>query len=304
MDRIADYVDFHNRSFRSDDVTLVLKKYCEMKRYGIVDLERACAFYSLTYSVASTVVLMQKIDELINDPDGFWIRNKNKLVFQSDRKYVKMNDTFIGSCLDLFEKNVFGYLYSQDVIDVEKSVKYIEGVKYFGRVSAFLLIETYCCLFDKKCCNNKLDWKNGSTVTSGILNVLGRDYEAEIWDREHNLKIDCDELDRVANKLLELVSFDKELPILESNLCAYRKLFKQSRYLGYYSDRCLEEIYKVFQYYPEYEEEKRLIFLAREQSVDSEFLGEKNGWSGIRPWLKKFYVKTGKWDWTSSESLF
>lgn len=36
-----------------------------------------------------------------------------------------------------------------------------------------------------------------------------------------------------------------------------------------------------------------LLFKARENIIDCEFLGEKNGWVGIRKELKKFYVKYG-----------
>lgn len=303
MNRIDDFIVFHNKSCTADSIVLPLKKYCELKEYSKRELEQVNIFYALTYCTASTIILMNKFDELKKNPEDFWKNNKNTLLFQSDRKYVKMNDMFVSAWQDFAEKHIFEQLDKQDVIDVEQAIKIVQGVKYFGRFSAFLFLECYCCLFDKACKNNKLDWQNGNTVTSGMFNVLGEDEKADLWDKEHKLKIDSELFDKYANDFLEQVELGKELAVLETNLCAYRKLFKKSRYIGYYSDRVLEESYQVFNNYPAYKSELKLLFKAREMVIAPEFLGEKNGWNGIRPELKKFYIQTGSWDWTKQVEI-
>lgn len=297
MDRRIDFIRFHDISCSADSIVLPLKEFCKLKNYNKIQLQYVCLIYSLTYCVASTIVIMNKMDEFFEDPYKFWEENKEYLVFQSDRRWVKFNNLFCSSFFDFMEKKIFDYLECKIEIDVFEFVNLVEGVKYFGRFSAFLFLEIYCCLFDKVCINNKLDWKKGLTVTSGILNVMGEDCKADLWDKSHNVEIDVCLFDKYANGLLDDVSFGKSLPVLETNLCAYRKLFKKSRYVGYYSDRVLEECLRVFGHYNQYDEDLKLIFKSREIVIDSRFLGEKNNWFGVRKELKKFYIKYGRWDW-------
>lgn len=97
------------------------------------------------------------------------------MLFQSDRKYLKMNDRFISSYFDFKNKDIFGILRYKENINFEETIKLIESCYSFGRFSAFLFLETYGEIFECEFSNNKLDWNNGQTVTSGILNVLGKD---------------------------------------------------------------------------------------------------------------------------------
>lgn len=305
MNRIVDFVNFHNQSCRSDSITIPFKRYCELKGFNKRYLELATIFYALTYCTASAIVLLSKYDELTDNAELFWKNNKDLLLFQSDRKYVKMNDMFVPALEDFLNKGVFEYLDRQEKINVEEFVRVISNVRYFGRFSSFLFLDCYDCLFDKTSYNNKLNWYEGSTVTSGMFNVLGEDDKANLWDREHKLKLDLDLFNSYADELLDKVSLGKDLATLQSNLCAYRKLFKQSRYIGYYTDRVLEECNIVFRNYPEYKSDYDLLLEARRQTVSNEYLGELNGWNGIRNDLKKFYSKHGYWDWTlSNNSLF
>jgi len=73
-------------------------------------------------------------------------------------------------------------------------------------------------------------------------------------------------------------------------LCAYRKFFKGSRYNGYYLDRMLEEVIYMKKYYPNVSEQ---IFEIRKRNFDKKYLGELNGWNGIRKECKKLYRDYG-----------
>lgn len=295
--RLNDFIEFHNESCLADTIVLPLKEYLRLIGADDKTKENAILFYSLTYSVPSTIILLEKYNEFISNPNKFHLENKDKLVFQSDRKYVKMNNSFVKAFFEMKKSKVFNNLYGQKIINFDNAVKQIENCYFFGRFSAFLFLETYCCIFDKTCSNNKIDWKNGSTVTSGLLNVLYRDKEANLWDKERKLYINPQWLDCFALSLLDKVSNGKEIAVLETNLCAYRKLFKGSRYLGYYSDRVLEEIYIILKNYPEHKNSINLLFKARENIIPACYLGEKNNWNGIRKELKKYYLKNGSWKW-------
>lgn len=294
--RIKDFIEFHNESCRADTIVEPLKVCLELSGNDSEKAKKeAVLLYSLTYSVPTTIVIMKKLPELKKNPENFWKKYKRKLLFQSDRKYVKICDRFAKAYQDFWGNGVFEKLERTN--DLEKSVNIVEKCFGFGRFSAFLFLETYGAIFNKNFVNNKLDWKNGATVTSGLFNVLGKDKEADLWDKNHKLEYAPSELDKVANSILDCVSRGKELAVLETNLCAYRKLFKGSRYLGYYSDRVLEELYYNINMFPECKNELSLLFTARELVIPEKYLGEKHGWTGIRKELKKLFINKGIWKW-------
>lgn len=296
FNRINDFIKFHNESCKADTIVGQLKKYCEIMQFTEEQKENAVLIYSLTYSIPSTIVIMLKMQELTTNPKKFWKENKEKLIFQSDRKYVKINDKFLPAFFE-FDRNIFKTIKKLDKIDMQNIVLEVEKCYFFARFSAFLFIEAYSCIFDKEIVNNKLDWLNGSTVTSGLLNVLGLDNAANVWDKTHNLNIDVKTFDLLVEKMLNKVSIGKDISVMETNLCAYRKLFKGSRYLGYYSDRVLEELNQTIKNYPEYLEQLSVLFIAREHTIPNKYLGEKHNWNGIRKEMKKYYLNTGKWEW-------
>lgn len=296
--RIVDFIMFHNESCLADSIVKPMLEYLKLR--GIDDKEtkrKAVAFYSLTYSVPTTIIMLEKYQEFVENPEIFWKKYKDKLLFQSDRKYVKMNDRFVQGFMSIFERKIFDKLDNFEILDIEKCVNLLETVYSFGRFSAFLFLETYGVLFNRRFVNARLDWDNGSTVTSGMFNVLGDDKSAEEWDKYHNLVINIEYFDSLAKTLVENVSIGKDLTILETNLCAYRKLFKGSRYIGYYSDRVLEELYTIINRFPEHKKELDVLFLARELSIPDKYLGEKHGWTGIRKEMKKYYLEKGVWQW-------
>lgn len=296
--RIQDFINFHNESCLADTIVQPLYEYLKIAGWDEERLlEEAVLLYSLTYSVPTTIVILCKLDELNKNPKEFWNKYKKKLLFQSDRKYVKINDRFIGGYFDFKKQDIFGKLRDKTFVDLEKAVEMVEKCYSYGRFSAFLFLETYGTIFNCEFLNNKLDWKNGSTVTSGMFNVLGQDDKANEWDKHHKIPINTEYFDKIANYLLDKVTIGKKLAILETNLCAYRKLFKGSRYIGYYSDRVLEELYYTIEQFPEHKKELELLFLAREVVIPEKYLGEKHEWTGIRKELKKHYLKTGDWRW-------
>lgn len=294
FNRAEDFIQFHDECCKADSIVLQLKKYCELKNFDEKEKENAVLLYSICYSIPTTIVLLNSLDKIKKEPLSFWKTNKEKLIFQSDRKYVKMNDKFVKTYFD-FNRDIFQQLKKVKQINLEYFVKKIEKCFFFARFSAFLFLEAYSCVFDKKIVNNKIDWLNGSTVTSGMLNVLGRDNEANIWDKQKKIYISIEVLDKSLNWLLSKATLGKDISVMETNLCAYRKLFKGSRYLGYYSDRALEELNKTIKNFPEYKNDLELLFEAREKTIPEKYLGEKNNWTGIRKELKKNYIKTGDW---------
>lgn len=294
--RICDFIEFHEESCKADSIVSVLKKVCEELNLNTKQKELACLFYSLSYSVPTALVCLFKFDEFLKNKELFWKKNKNKLIFQSDRRWVKMNDEFIKSFDSFIDSGIFKKLSKKETIDVSEAIDCICKCYYFSRFSAFLFLEAYITVFDKKTKKDKIDWKKGDTATSGLLNVINLDKEANEFDKKGVLVVDSHLLDRLLDKLIDSVSIGKNSAIIETNLCAYRKLFKGSRYLGFYADRMLGELMKTIEQYPE-EAKLNQIFKSREKIIPKKYLGEANGWYGVRTELKKRFLKTGEWKW-------
>lgn len=296
--RLKEFVDYHiNGDCECNG--MVLKRYSELHQLNRQDKTDLCFFYTLTYCVASALLLLEKRKQLRS---GSCIEKiKEMLVFQSDRKYMRMGDKFEKSIQlwkSTFDKRA--NIISKNMVSDGKLrsgiTKYCEGWYGFGRFAAYLFIETYCALFGITQPINtteKAQFKEGNVYTAGIFNVFCEDAIADSIDK---YGITSEELPKAQSYLERILreiykqGGDTNFFCVETTLCAYRKHFKGTRYNGYYADRQLSEITAF--------EARGLTSLAKElkqiraQVLPNNMLGEKHGWDGIRTELKKRYLLT------------
>ena len=76
-------------------------------------------------------------------------------------------------------------------------------------------------------------------------------------------------------------------------ICSFRNLFKNARYGGFHHDRQLQVIKEYEKVLPEYEYLWKECYDLRKTMFDKRFLGELNGWNGIRKERKKLWLTTG-----------
>lgn len=298
--RINEYVKYHNNGDCECNGVL-LNEYCkkhELNNQQIFDLTY---FFAVTYSVPSSIVLLNNKEQLLRDTENWISQNKKNLIFQSDRKYIAQADRF-KRCIEFYKRQLLDFKGFCSKIEIngkvvlEKGIEEIKKWEQFGRFSAYLFLETYCLLMNKEFINsNTIDWVDGSTVTSGILNVFGLDKSADFFDKYKKLpeKVPVKSLDAMLKMLLNEIESSggvANVTVVETSLCAYRKHYKGSRYNGYYLDRQLEEI-KAFEKF-DTELANELIML-RKQLFNHKYLGEVGGWSKIRKDLKKSYLQLG-----------
>ncbi len=79
---------------------------------------------------------------------------------------------------------------------------------------------------------------------------------------------------------------------LETSLCAYKKLFFKTRYVGYYIDRQLEELVKMQKLAP-IGADWNLLWHFRPEHFDHRAVGELNDWRGIRKERMGYFLATG-----------
>ena len=130
-----------------------------------------------------------------------------------------------------------------------------------------------------------IDWVHcGKTVPEGMAHMLYLD-EIIAEKQQH----DYVRYDKLVQKLMQ--KSHQPMVIVESTLCAYRKLFKCTRYHGYYADRMLKECESTASSLQHLGID---VWKLRKQSIPKYLRGESNDWKGIRPELLNRYVTTGE----------
>lgn len=199
-------------------------------------------------------------------------------------------------CLHFYQNNLNEILRigNDEIIDLKKWLPVVEKWQYFGRFSAYLYLETISQLLQREVINAEMEWENGATATSGLMNLYCFDEEADSFDKERvlpdtlNKKILQEMIDPVLCDI-KAAGGNDNITMVETSLCAYRKFFKGSRYNGYYLDRMLEEIYTMASDFPQISNELIEMIEIRKHCFGYKYLGEIGGWEGVRKECKKLY---------------
>lgn len=292
---MQEFVEYHING-DGECNTVVLKEWAHRKGLNAQERYELAYFFSITYSVLSAIVLFSNKALILESPIEASKQLKSSIVFQSDRKYIKMRDSF-KKCLEWFRAHSnaehLACGFKDGFVDIGKAVAYTETWTMFGRFSAFLFWEAYINLIDSQYKNATIEWKDGNTATSGLLNLYGYDNEADVFDQKGILPFTQERMDAMLSGVLDSIVSNggsANVTEVETSLCAYRKFYKGSRYNGYYLDRMLEEIHIMESSYPEVAHE---VLNIRESCFDHKYLGEINGWTGIRKKMKRVYRDTG-----------
>ena len=298
-ERIQEFAEYHkNGDGECNGVVLA----AWAKNHGLNDQEKyeLAYLFSITYCVESAIVLFTDPAEKKANIESWAKERKPQIVFQSDRKYIRMKNSF-ERCLSQFYRKINDVnqfrakVCEAGTLILDKAIRYVESWEMFGRFSAFLFLETFVRITGEKAENAKtIDWLNGNTATSGLMNVYGLDENAADFDKTGRIPEKLlSQMDSMFFNIKNLIAKQGGNPAtteLETSLCAYRKFYKASRYNGYYLDRMLEEILKLRIYFPDVSDE---LLRIRSACFNPKYLGEKGGWDGIRKEMKKLYKESG-----------
>ncbi len=281
---------------------------------------------SCTYNEITTVFIFEsmkdKFVELHNVTEKwceeFWNDNKEHLVFNSARRYVKANNKFTDLIMNFKSVTkgkpfdwVQGLSVHEEPFDnYSEILKAIKGVPYVGRFSGDLFMESllhitkYHGFFNIEEDNN-FEWENCANLTSGLFNILYMDDKANHYDKLKSVS----ELDEaiLMKGLLEVQKRvqetypeqDGRITMMITKICSFRNLFKNTRYAGFHHDRELETLIKYERAYPELQI-WRDCYDIRKQKFSQSLLGEFGGWTGIRKENKKMFLSQGL---TGAENL-
>ena len=291
-----------------DTDTHLLGEYAEALDLSVPSRISLAFLYSTCYNVPTACFLHKLLGPIKdwerNQLQAYWDEYKQGMIFQTDRKWVKIANQFVDLCMDFKERmhpystHLKPYTHSFDAM-----YNAFSQLKNQGRVATYIFIDGLIAVgVMEPCAPERFDWNNGHTCTEGMLHALGMDEMVEYFDKgKHRLSPKA--ISHLDYKLLQLMTElrDEGLPEdyvcdYESNLCAYRKYFKGTMYNGYYIDRQLEELRKLQKHIPSWGNLWEYLFQLRKAVYPSSMLGEVSGWSGIRKERMKNFLENGVMD--------
>ena len=264
---------------------------------------------SVTYNEITCVFLYSIIKDKMNfDYENLWKNHKKDLIFGSAKMWNKRKDLF-PSLMDDFNKITNGQYFTwfNNFIGINAQENYLKihnsitKIKNSSRLSADFFLELIVHLQDYLGINIKcpliLDWKNCANLTSGIYNIFYEDKKANDFDKYgkiENEKFLYQGLLTIQQQIQKTYpQQNSEIPQFIGKICSFRNLFKNARYAGFHHDRQLEWILTYKKQYPQFNNLWNVCFDIRKQIFDKRFLGELNGWNGIRKERKKLWLKYG-----------
>lgn len=265
--------------------------------------------YGTNYCVPTTYYIFNEFPDFeeinINKMQQWWDKNKQKTYFQTDRAKVKNFNLFVKvfeSYKNLVGKNqmeCFKKFFKEKNLEKRYELVYnfTNNIYYFGRFTLFNYLETINELTPLKMEPYKLNFKEAESARNGMCYACNKDSFITLHHKKPSEPIDYPYLQ---NKLeiikTELQQENPEIEVnywnIETCLCAYKKLFWNSRYFGYYIDRQMEEILRLENSVKEVE--WQIFWDFREEFFDPYFLGEKNDWNGIRKENMRTFTRYGK----------
>lgn len=309
--RFDKFIEYHIRGI--DDTNAPLRYLLDKKEATVGERIWAVLLYSASYCLGTAMFAYDKLDYrtlTLPELEDFWSKYKSSLVFQSDRRYVKNMNWFVPIVSDFIrrtERNPEAYfknLLSGTPKEVHtKMYKEVASWRYYGRFSIILFLRVLVKAIDIKIdFDEGYNWKQGSTTTAGALLLGYKDERIKPFLEDGKVPPKMQEyLDR---RLAQIGDYlrenypEREVSSLyiTSDLCSYFKLFKQTRYIGYYVDRAQGELIQMQKALPK-ERVWDDIYEARKKTVKNKYLGELNGWSGVRQGRFARFAESGILDY-------
>lgn len=187
-----------------------LSAYYKLSRW---DSFRLAYYYTTTYHIPSALKLLRNH----NTP-------KSELKFRTDRRYVRIGDTFSRLMAQLSPK----LLEQLDrATTTTEQYNIVSSWYFFGRYAAFLFLEVWAKLSGKQIADDlALKFEPEENYTKGAEIIAQTQDKAALTAFIERAKRDTN--DNVFS--------------LETSLCAVAKLKKGTRWNGYYTERLLNDI--------------------------------------------------------------
>lgn len=205
------YIEYHCKGDAGVEERIVAY-ICKRLKLSDFDSFRFIYYYTMTYNIPSA------LDMLYGE------RDKSKLSFRTDRRWVRIQDRFERLLQNLTPDKL---RQLQNCKTTEQAYKAVSSWYYFGRYAAFLLLEIYYHVFKPNWVDNlKMPWDFNENFTKGAVIVCGsnnrQDLDRFLDNARRDTKDNCFSI--------------------ETSLCAVEKIRKGTRWETYYTERLIENM--------------------------------------------------------------
>lgn len=272
MSRIEDYIAYHYNSSLALDIdpqNEAINYICNRFELNIEQRLWLCFLFSTNYCVPTTYFMYNEFPDYqtvdIGRLQRWWDDNRAKLIFQTDRAWIRSRNQFIGvfeSYRNFVQEWSNGSNMQLDAINAilkdgktpaqkyELLVKRF-NVSQFGRFTMFLYSELLKNIGGVDI-GVDFDIREAESSRNGLAFALGMD---DAYTGRSGRQLDNSTIDILNSGLRHIVERIDELPInnrhktlwsVETTLCAYKKyVLNRKRWVGYYIERMRREIIKL-----------------------------------------------------------
>jgi len=306
-DRLLGYLIYHYSMQMSWDIDPAYPALNHLQKENNLTEEQfiwLSWLYGQTYCTPTTYYIFSAFpdfEDIDNNKFNKWHTNNwKKLLYATDKRHEKgkLFETYLSYKKVLngvSQQELINKLIDSDPMESYNNIQHVfSDVKGFGRLSVFMFAEALKRWKPEKYnidCITR-DAIGSQSSCNGLCYVSSND---NLLDNKPTKFMDkhVEELlivlrqfvgDKIAKNLLDKF-------VVETTLCAYKGLFKKRRYLGYYIDRQNYEI-KTMEKNTDFDYQQLWDF--RSDVFLHGYLGELNGWKGIRKEKQKVWKEENK----------
>lgn len=268
------YKSYHEQSLKANDVdpsVLCLKYLAERFELNLSQRYWIAFLYGTNYCSVTTFLMYNEFPDFelvdLNRLKKWWEKNKQGLIFQSDRLRIKTGNAFIPAFIsysNLVKNNQQKYFAQAK--NSKEAYELITNIKHFGRFSTFNYLDVLNQITDLKHSPKYLNMLEAESCRKGLCYSIGEDN----WVKENLTKQRAKHLhNQFITYLREL---DGNVYQIETTLCAYHKYKKGQRYIGYYIERMRKEIEKMQGKY--YGVAWETLWQFRDETFEKKYLNE------------------------------
>lgn len=266
---LISYKDYHRQSMAIGDVDPsyeMLRYVCERYELNMEQRYWLAFLYSTCYCGPTVFYIYNEFPDYENVDVGrlerWWNANKDKLFFQTDRKWIKSKDEFVmmfesyrNWCCGLTQERRWSLMNTGNpTFSYDMAFNEASGIYQMGRFSLFLYLEAVKVVTGFPMLPRSMRMRDAESCRNGLAYAIGREDLNNHEDGRNLSKSEQDFLQEEFDRLVgEMVQEDPKNNVwnIETTLCAYKKYRLGKRYIGYYLDRQLDEIRKMEKLVPE-----------------------------------------------------
>lgn len=265
MGVLEEYLDYHRKSSAAKDIDTAndcLQYICERFELNTEQRYWLAFLYASTYSAATAFYIYNEFPDYehvnVARLQRWWDANKEKTIFQTDRRWIKSRNQFVDSFISyqkfigkgMTQKQRFMLLQTGEASKTyEECMAACSQIFTFGRFTLFLYLEMIHTLTGYKLQPNTLDLQNAESSRNGLCYAIGRDDLMNHFTEKKLTKKDITYLNGELQNIIEQVKKEglahQSIWSIETTLCAFKKHKLGKRWIGYYIERQQKEILHI-----------------------------------------------------------